>query len=318
MPEIIAELCQNHNGEIKILEEMVHAASEAKADYVKIQSMSSNDLTYRKRFEKGLIEGNQIKTLKRPFLIEKKRLKKNDLTIKDHFKFLEFCQKYKIKPLTSVFNYGWLPFVNKLNLNSIKISSFDCSSVPLILEIAKQKKRRLIISTGGAFDREIIQTSKALKNKNVNFSFLHCISIYPTPLHEANLNRIKYLKKFSNSVGISDHSNPEKDGNKLSISAVLMGASIVERHFTILPKNKTKDGIVSVNFKQLKNLVEMCKQKKNVLSKYVKKNIPEFKLMKGSQNRELSDSELLNRDYYKGRFSTIKNKKVYFNWEKFK
>ena len=61
MPEIIAELCQNHKGDIKILEEMVHAASDAGATYAKIQSISSSDLTFRHRFEKGFIEGNQVK-----------------------------------------------------------------------------------------------------------------------------------------------------------------------------------------------------------------------------------------------------------------
>ena len=88
MTKIIAELCQNHNGDIKILEEMVHAASEAGADYAKIQSLHSDELTHRKRFDDGLIEGNKVKVIKRPFKNEYDRLKKLDLSETDHIKFI--------------------------------------------------------------------------------------------------------------------------------------------------------------------------------------------------------------------------------------
>ena len=70
MTEIIAELCQNHNGDIKIVEEMVHAAAEAGANIAKIQSMKSSELTNRVRFDEGLIEGGKVKVIKRPFKAE--------------------------------------------------------------------------------------------------------------------------------------------------------------------------------------------------------------------------------------------------------
>ena len=67
MTKIIAELCQNHNGDIKILQEMVHAAAESGADFAKIQSIDSSELTHRPRFDEGLIEGGKIKVIKRPY-----------------------------------------------------------------------------------------------------------------------------------------------------------------------------------------------------------------------------------------------------------
>ena len=88
MAKIIAELCQNHNGDIKILEEMVHAAAESGADYAKIQSMHSTELTHRPRFDEGLIEGGKIKVIKRPFKAEYERLSKLDLDEKQHQLFL--------------------------------------------------------------------------------------------------------------------------------------------------------------------------------------------------------------------------------------
>ncbi len=314
MVNIIAELCQNHNGDLKILDEMVAAAAEAKADYVKIQSMRSSDLTFRKRFEKGLIEGGRVRVLKRPYLKEFNRLKKLDLTDDHHFKFIGICKKYKIKPMTSVFSLNRIQFLKKIyQIDTLKVPSFDCASYKMIEKLSKIKKK-LIISTGGTFDREIEKTSNILKKNKKKFTFLHCISIYPTPLNEANLSRISYLKNFTNSVGISDHSNPDKDSHKLSISAVHLGANTIERHFTILKKNKTRDGIVSVNFKQLKELCEQAKSGKKNIKNYVKYEVPEFKLMIGKQHRELSESELINRDYYQGRFSSKNKRKIIFNW----
>ena len=277
MTKIIAELCQNHNGDMKLVEEMVAAAAEAGASYVKIQSMQSADLTKRLRFEKGLIEGGIIKVIRRPYLNEFKRLKKLDLNLKQQEKFIELCSKHKVKSMTTIFSLNRIKELKKLNFDTFKVASFDCSSFKLIEELSKLKQN-LIISTGGTYQREIAKTASILNKTKKKFTYLHCISIYPTPLNEAHLSRIKYLKKFTPHVGLSDHSNPEINGNLLSLAAVLNGAKIIERHFTILKKNKTRDGIVSVNFQQLKKLVNETNQpidyikKKSTLKKKIKIN----------------------------------------------
>lgn len=313
MVKIIAELCQNHNGDMKLVEEMVAAASEAGASYVKIQSMQSSDLIKRQRFEKGLVEGGTIKVIKRPFLNEFKRLKKLDLNLRQQEEFIELCYKYKVKPMTTIFSLNRIKELKKLNFDTFKIASFDCSSFRLIEKLSKLNQN-LIISTGGTYQREIAKTASILHKAKKKFTFLHCISIYPTPLEEAHLSRIKYLKKFTPHVGLSDHSNPEKNGNLLSLGAVLNGARIIERHFTILKKNETRDGIVSVNFQQLKKLVYETNQS----FKNIKKNLTlkkKLKIMYGNYQRELSEIEILNRDYYKGRFGyKSSNGKIIYNW----
>ncbi len=314
MVKIIAELCQNHNGDKILMSEMVSAAVEAGVDYVKIQSMQSKDLVRRARFEKGLIEGGIKKVIRRPFKPEYDRLKRLDLSLDSQKYFIELCLKNKVKPMTTVFSLNRIKELEKLDFDTFKVASFDCSSFKLIEQLGKTNKN-LIISTGGTYLREINKTAKILKNLEKKFTFLHCISIYPTPLKEANLSRIKLLKKLNYSVGISDHSSPEVSGNNLSLAAILYGASIIERHFTLLKKNKTRDGVVSVNFKQLKSLVTEAKKNVKEIKKYFKNKNNLLKIMHGNPQRELSEMELLNRDYYKGRFASKNPKgKITFNW----
>ena len=315
MAKLIAELCQNHNGEINILEEMVAAAAESGADYAKIQSIDSEELSFRERFENGLKEGGRTRVIKRPYKNEYERLKKLDLDEETQINFHNLCKKYNVEPMTTIFTRSKINLVNQMNLKCIKISSFDCASFKLIDDLKKINVDEFIISTGGTFDREIKKTADIMKKNDLNFSLLHCISIYPTTIEVANLNRINYLKNFTNNVGISDHSNPEIYKYKIIAGSLFLGAEIVEKHFTILPKDKTKDGVVSANPTQLKEISKLCKLSKADISNYIKENVPEMEEMKGNFIRELSEEELLNRDYYQGRFASKVSGKTIFNWD---
>ena len=99
------------------------------------------------------------------------------------------------------------------------------------------------------------------------------------------------------------------------MAAVSLGAEIVEKHFTILPKDSTKDGVVSANAKQLKEISTICKMDINDLNNYVRDEVNEFEIMKGNLTRELTDTELLNRDYYQGRFASKVKDEIIFNWD---
>ena len=133
-----------------------------------------------------------------------------------------------------------------------------------------------------------------------------------------HLNRMIWLRRYAKTVGFSDHSLVKRDGLKASKVALYLGADIIERHFTILDSEKTKDGPVSINSSQLKELVDFSKLVKQDQQDYIDKNIPEFKMMLGSEKRSLSDEELLNRDYYRGRFAFNKSNKYIYNWEQLK
>ena len=318
MTKIIAELCQNHNGDIKVLSEMVAAASEAGADILKIQSMRSKDLTYRERFEDGLIEGGKVKVIKRPYKAELDRLSKLDLDYDLHAKFFELCEKYKVIPMTTIFSFNNIEFLKQFkNLNHIKIASFDCNSHALVKKICKTfKDKKIIISTGTAYNREIDITNDILLKENVDYALLHCISIYPTPIYDANLNRIDYLRKKSKFVGLSDHSDPEKDKNVIPAAGFLKKIDYIEKHFTVLNKNQTKDGPVSANPEQFKEIIKLSKMSDQDLKEYLKEMSVDIKKVFGSESRELTETELLNRDYLQGRFAfKDNNNKTWFNWD---
>ena len=145
---------------------------------------------------------------------------------------------------------------------------------------------------------------------------LHCVSIYPTPVEYANISRVNFLKKFCSSIGISDHSNPEISKNIIAAVSFFLGIDVIEKHFTILEKDQTKDGPVSVNPTQLKELVNLSRINKDEIKKYIDENIDDYKVLLGKENRDMTDVELLNRDYYQGRFaSRDENGNYIFNWE---
>jgi len=314
MVKIIAELCQNHKGDFNNIQKMIYAAAEAGATYAKVQSMLADDLTFRERFEEGKVENGKIIVIKRPYKQEYERLKPMDLTDEMHYKFIDECKAAGIRPLTTVFSRSRIPFLASLPWpeRHIKIASYDCASFPMIHEL-KERFDHLYISTGATFDEEIKKTSEILSGHN--FSFLHCVTIYPTPLDKLNLARINWLRQFTPEVGFSDHTLVERDGLKAAIVALFMGADIIERHFTILDRTQTKDGPISIKPDELKQLVEFASMSKAELEDYIEKNIPEWKQMVGTERPGLSYEELLNRDYYRGRFASKVGNEIIYNWE---
>ena len=311
MTKIIAELCQNHNGDVNILKDMIWRAADSGASHVKIQTIFSEDLTLRERFEEGVTSNGVIKSIKRPYLPEFERLSKLDLGFDTHALFIDECSSAGVIPLTTVFNRSRLESIIELGFKEIKIASYDCASFPLINDL-KNKFNHIYVSTGATHDSEIETTANILSVQN--FSFLHCVTIYPTPVDNLNLNRIDYLRQFTDSVGFSDHTRPSQHGIDPDIVALWKGADVIERHFTILDSSQTKDGPVSINPEQLKNIVDYSKYNHDELSKLVE-NISDYDKMLGSKTHSLSEEELLNRDYYRGRFASKINGKTIYNWE---
>ena len=311
-PVIIAEFCQNHNGDKDILKDMVWAAAEAGATYAKVQSMLADDLTSRDRFEKGVWDGDHQVAIKRPYQPEYERLKPMDLVDEEHIWFAKECDSAGIKPLTTIFSRSRIPFIAGLGWEAVKIASYDCASLPMLKEL-KDHFKHLFLSTGATYDNEIRQAADLLMD--ASFSLLHAVTIYPTPLNEFHLARMEFLGQFTPSVGLSDHSLVSRDGIKASLVALSMGANVIERHFTVLLPEETRDGPVSINPQQLKQLVDFSKLDPKIQAEFIRLEIPEYEQTLGNRTRTLSHVEELNRDYYRGRFASRVEEKIIYNWE---
>jgi len=291
---------------------MVWRAADSGADYAKIQTIFAEDITRRERFEEGFRDRTTNSLMKRPYAAEYARLKPLELDKKGHEVFLSECQAYGIKPLTTVFTRSRIPFAYDLGFKEIKVGSADCSSFPMIMEL-RERFEHIYVSTGMTFDHEVQQTARILSGSS--FSLLHCVSVYPTPLEDLNLARISRLLRLAKEVGFSDHTLVEKDGLKAAAAALLLNAQVIERHFTIVDRSVTKDGPVSINPRELKELVEISRMSKEELRKYVNLQVPELNLMIGVEDKTPSDEELRNRDYYRGRFASRVNGNMIYNWE---
>ena len=312
--KFIAELCQNHNGSYKNLKKMTIECAKSGADIIKLQYIMSNTLSFRPQFEEGLKKGKQLISIKRPYLEEVKRLKKLEIKNSDLKKFVKLCNSLNVEPAITCFTRQDVNIINKIGFKTVKIASYDCASFQLLRDV-KKKFNKIIVSTGATFDNEIKKAANILKGKN--FIFLHCVTIYPTPLESINLERINFLKKFTNKVGFSDHSlGFIKNRNLASMMAVYLGAEYIERHITILDKDKTKDGKVSIQPDDIRKIKTFSSLSKSKQLNFLKKNF-EFNIerLRGHKYRKLTKEEILNRDYYKGRFvSKIGSREIY-NWE---
>jgi len=284
---------------------MIHAAAEAGAKYAKIQALRSSELTFRERFEEGQVLADGTTTvIKRPFQAEQERLKKLDLSDDDELWFVEECKRAGIKSMITVFTRFSTERMVAAGFDAVKIASYDCRSTSLLQEVA-EKFRTVVVSTGASFDNEIFEAAKIFDKDQV--LFLHCVTIYPTPLDQLHMNRMGWLRQFSPKVGFSDHTTPATTNLKASMLAIALEADVVERHFTVLEPNETRDGPVSVNPSQLRELCAFAKLPSESRLEKLAHVWPDWKIGLGEKTRDLSATELLNRDYYSGRVATWRN-----------
>lgn len=310
---IIAEFCQNHNGNYRVLSEMIERAAEAGATHGKIQTIYAADLTFRERFEEGLTRDGETLVIRRPYQAEYDRLKRLELAHDEEARFVDDCRRVGLEPLTTCFTRGQVNRLASLGWREVKVASYDCGSLPLLRELA-QKFEHLIVSTGATFEDEISSAANLLRVAGARFTFLHCVTIYPTPMDQMHLRRMEHLKKFSNSVGLSNHAH-RSHGVTADLAAIWMGASCVERHFSILAPEETRDGPVSIGPEHVREIVAFCALSRDEQGDFLRERVPELEIMLGEANRELSKAELLNRDYYRGRFATHDGDRVIYNWE---
>lgn len=295
---------------------MIDEAALAGSTHAKIQSIFSEEVTLRPEFERN---NSSASYYARPYQKEFDRLKSLELSLDDHKFFIDYAYKKNLIPLTTIFTKKSAEKISKLDwpVSLVKVASYDGMSYPLI-DILASKFDHLIISTGACYDEEIIEVNELIRKNHpdTKLSYLHCVTKYPQKVTDGRLLRINWLKQFSHSVGLSDHSG-RKFPVFLSKLSIYLGIEYLERHFTSKNFDETKDGPVSINSEELLDLVEFSKKSKNIQFEEL---IDEYGRNLFNQalthSRSMSTiDEVQTRNYYKGRFaSKYKNGDYDYNW----
>ena len=265
---IVAEISSNHQSDINKIKELISESKEIGVNAVKIQTYSANSIT--------------VNSNKRDFKIPKNNqwskynffydlYDKASIPLEWYDEIFHHAKKEKIKIFSSPFSKEDLKTLIKYNVPAYKIASAEINYIQLLEEVSNQKKP-IILSTGMAIESDIVTALKIFKNNNV--VILLCNSSYPTNYKDINLNGIRYIsEKFNTIVGLSDHSI----GNTIPITAVSLGAKLIEKHIKLKDDKKSPDHFFSINtkdfgimIKEIRN-VELTLNNKKFLFKPSKK-----------------------------------------------
>lgn len=249
-PFIIAEMSGNHNQSLEKALKIVESAAKCGADAIKIQTYTAETMTM-----KGIYKINDNSLWDGQDLYE---LYEKAYTPWDwHKPIFEKAKSLNIIPFSSPFDSSSVDFLENLGVELYKIASFENTDIPLIKKIAS-KKKPVIMSTGAASISQIDEAVSTLRENGCNeIVLLKCTSSYPASPETSNINTIPNLKQiFKCPVGLSDHTL----GVGVSIASVALGATVIEKHFTLDRSEGGVDSAFSIEPLELKILVDDCKR----------------------------------------------------------
>lgn len=225
---IIAEAGVNHNGSLDMAKKLIDAAESAGADYVKFQTFKSEKLVTHNAKKAAYQERNLENSDDSQFSM----LKKLELSEGQHEALLAYCDTKRIHFFSTAFDLEGLDYLHGLGIDRFKIPSGEITNYPYLSKIAGFNKP-VILSTGMATMNEIGEAIKILTSKGLersDLTVLHCNTEYPTPMSDVNLHAMNSIsKEFDVEIGYSDHTM----GIEVPIAAVALGASVIEKHFTL-------------------------------------------------------------------------------------
>lgn len=268
---IIAEAGVNHNGSLERAKKLVEVAKECGADIIKFQTAKLDSLVSKiakmadyQKANTGVVES------------QKEMLRKLLLSFEDFVELADYCTEVGIQFLSTPFDIESVKFLNTMQ-DIWKVPSGEITNYPYLVEIAKTKKE-VILSTGMATLDEIGDAVRVLKeNGTPDITILHCTTEYPAPISEVNLNAMGMLKeKFGYPVGYSDHTQ----GIEIDLAAAALGATVIEKHFTLDKNLPGPDHKASLEPAELKAMVE---------------GIRKIELALGVPEKQPSQIELKNR-----------------------
>ncbi len=287
---IIAEIGNNHQGDVVLAKKLVDLAVAADVDCVKFQMRNISNL-YR---NDGL--ANDVSAdLGTQYTLD--LLSKYQLTDQELFEVFDYCKEKKTIPLCTPWDLDSLDKLEGYGMSAYKVASADFTNYELLGALAKTGKP-LICSTGMSNENEIYETVGFLRRNNAQFVLLHCNSTYPTPFKDVRLNYLNRLKKITGSViGYSGHER----GWAVPVAAVALGAKVIEKHFTMDKNLEGNDHKVSLLPEELKYMVVQIRQVEQSLGDEAPREVSQGEMI----NREvLAKSMMINQDLAEGEIIT--------------
>ena len=271
---IIAEAGVNHNGSLELAKQLVVKAAEAGADYVKFQTFKAEKCVSVNAKKADY----QVKNTKNSDESQLDMVKKLELSQADHMELVSLCNQLDVKFFSTGFDLDSLDFLSSLHIGLWKIPSGEITNYPYLKKIASYKQP--VVMSTGMCDMYDVECAVALLLKfgleKNQITILHCNTEYPTPMEDVNLRAMNTIaERFGVNVGYSDHTK----GYEVPIAAVAMGATVIEKHFTLDRNMEGPDHKASLEPDELKAMVSAIRNIEKAL---------------GSPEKKVSDSERKN------------------------
>lgn len=265
---IIAEIGNNHNGDILLAKKLVDEAIRAGADCAKFQLRHMNSM-YR--------QGNADEDLGAEYTLD--LLARFQLPIEQMFEVFDYCKQKGIIPLCTPWDATSLSALEHYGMPAYKVASADLTNHEFLEKLA-QTGKPLLCSTGMSSENEIKETVALFKKHGVQFVLLHCNSTYPAPFKDVNLRYLKRLKELvpSGLIGYSGHER----GIAVAISAVALGAKVIEKHFTLDRNMEGNDHRVSLLPDEFAQMAQGIRDIEQALGT--------------ADNRQITQGEMMNRE----------------------
>tara|TARA_S200000501_G_scaffold276234_1_gene260092 strand:- start:2103 stop:3149 length:1047 start_codon:yes stop_codon:yes gene_type:complete len=294
---LIAEAGVNHNGSLRIAKKLIDVAVKCGADAVKFQTFKAENII--------IPNGPKAKYHIETTGSDKSQswyqlLKSQEISKKMHIELIKYCKIKKIIFLSTPYDNESADLLDKLGIEAYKIASTDNDNYPFLEYLAK-KKKPMIISTAMSDLRDVLHAEKILINNNCKkYAFLQCTGNYPSIIEDANIKVIKTLQKNLNCpIGYSDHTMTNVSG----ITAIAMGAKIIEKHFTIDKNLYGPDHRMSASPDELNDYflnIREAEKSLGINKKYVLKSEKQNK-------KKLKKSIVVNADLKKNDKLTLEN-----------
>jgi len=262
---IIAEAGVNHNGSVELAKKLIDVASKAGADAVKFQTFKAEKLL-SKNAEKAQYQKETTDAQESQFAM----IKKLELDLATHKELMQYCKEKEILFLSTPFDLESIAMLHDLGLQIFKIPSGEITNLPYLRAIGALKKE-VILSSGMATMDEVGAALRVLEDAGTakeKITVLHANTMYPTPMEDVNLRAMPNIgKSFGVAYGYSDHTL----GIEVDIAAVAMGASVIEKHFTLDKTMQGPDHKASLEPDELQAMVRGIRNIELALGSEVKK-----------------------------------------------